>query len=215
MIVSRCIAAWRPSYSSAHRLFQVSPSHLCNTSVNGVKSVENNKESTPDLTDELKTLRSDFEKLRESHSHLEDKYKRALAESENMRVRLTKQIEEAKLFGIQSFCKDLLDIADVLTKAMESAPKDQLVNDVNPPFVSLYNGLKMTEQQILKVFARHKLFRIQPTEGDRFDPNIHEAVFQAPLQEGKQPNTVAIVTNIGYRFHDRTLRPAYVGVYGP
>lgn len=81
---------------------------------------------------------------------LEDKYKRALAEGENIRLRLTKQINDAKLFGIQSFCKDLLDVADVLGKATESVPKDE-ITEKNPHLKSLYEGLTMTEAQLHKV----------------------------------------------------------------
>lgn len=88
---------------------------------------------------------------------MEDKYKRALAEGENIRVRLTKQINDAKLFGIQGFCKDLLDVADILGKATESVPKDE-ITDQNPHLKSLYEGLVMTEAQLHKVRLLYLLF---------------------------------------------------------
>ncbi|CAH8855066.1 unnamed protein product [Trichobilharzia szidati] len=160
-------------------------------------------------------LKVEMQQLAEKYSELEDKYKRALAESENMRKRLTKQIDDAKLFGIQNFCKDLLEVADILTTATESSPQDQLEEGVNPSFANLYNGLKMTEMQLFKVFARHSLVRISPKVGENFDPNLHEAVFQAPVEAGKEKNTVAVVTKVGYTLHGRTLRPAFVGVFGP
>ncbi|THD24408.1 GrpE protein mitochondrial [Fasciola hepatica] len=164
--------------------------------------------------EDLQLLKSENEKLICIRNELEDKYKRSLAESENMRKRLMRQIDEAKIFGIQSFCKDLLEVADILTKATEITPEEQSDSAENSSFRNLFEGLKLTEQQLLKVFERHHLVRIQPAEGDLFDPNIHEAVFQAPLQEGKKPNTVAVVTKVGYKLHQRTLRPAYVGVFG-
>ena len=80
---------------------------------------------------------------------LQDKYKRSLAETENMRKRLTKQIEDAKLFGIQGFCKDLLTVSDILQKATECVPSEQLQN--NPPLKNLYEGLSMTEAELQKV----------------------------------------------------------------
>ncbi|CAK9824608.1 GrpE protein homolog 1, mitochondrial [Anthophora retusa] len=88
--------------------------------------------------------------LKSHRDELEDKYKRALADGENLRVRLTKQIEDAKLFGIQGFCKDLLEVADILGKATESVPKDELT-EKNPHLKTLYEGLSMTEAQLQKV----------------------------------------------------------------
>lgn len=106
----------------------------------------------------------------------QDKYKRALADSENLRTRLTKQISEAKIFGIQSFCKDLLDVADVLGKATETVPKEE-INDKNPHLKSLYEGLVMTEAQLKAVFKRHGLEQVNPID-EKFNPNYHEALFQ-------------------------------------
>lgn len=102
------------------------------------------------LKTELELINKELAELKESKDTLEDKYKRALAEGENIRVRLTKQINDAKLFGIQSFCKDLLDVADVLGKATESVPKDE-ITDHNPHLKSLFEGLVMTEAQLHKV----------------------------------------------------------------
>lgn len=99
-----------------------------------------------------------------------------MADSENLRNRLTKQIEEAKIFGIQSFCKDLLDVADVLSKATESVPKEE-INNSNPHLKSLYEGLVMTEAQLQNVFKRHGLEQVNPLN-EKFNPNLHEALFQ-------------------------------------
>lgn len=102
------------------------------------------------LTSEIETLNKEIGTLRERTGELDDKYKRALADGENLRVRLTKQIEDAKRFGIQGFCKDLLDVADILGKATESVPKDELTES-NPHLKTLYEGLRMTESQLHKV----------------------------------------------------------------
>jgi molecular chaperone GrpE len=93
-----------------------------------------------------------------------------------LRNRLTKQISEAKLFGIQSFCKDLLDVADVLGKATETIPKEE-ISDKNPHLKGLYEGLKMTEAQLQSVFKRHGLEPVNPLN-EKFNPNFHEALFQ-------------------------------------
>lgn len=98
----------------------------------------------------LEELTLKNEKLQKERHDFEDKYKRALAEAENVRKRMHRQVEEAKIFGIQSFCKDLLEVADILGRAIEAAPEDQLKQGVNPHFLSLYEGLKMTDAQLIK-----------------------------------------------------------------
>lgn len=147
--------------------------------------------------------------LEEQLKDMTDKYKRALADTENLRTRSLKMMEDAKLYGIQSFCKDLLEVADILEKATESVPKEEVTSE-NPHLKNLYDGLVMTEVQIQKVFTKHGLIRLNP-DGQKFDPYEHEALFHAPV-EGKEPGTVAIVTKVGYKLHGRTLRPALVGV---
>lgn len=89
---------------------------------------------------------------------------------------MTKQIQDAKIFGIQSFCKDLLEVADVLSKATESVPKAEL-NDENPHLKSLYEGLCITEAQLKAVFKRHGVEPVNPVN-EKFNPNMHEALFQ-------------------------------------
>ncbi|KAM7168121.1 grpE protein homolog 1, mitochondrial [Macrochelys suwanniensis] len=148
-------------------------------------------------------------KLEEQLKEMTDKYKRALADTENLRQRSQKLVEEAKLYGIQSFCKDLLEVADILEKATESVPKEEL-KDENPHLKNLYDGLVMTEIQIQKVFKKHGLLKLNPV-GAKFDPYEHEALFHAPV-EGKEPGSIALVSKVGYKLHGRTLRPALVGV---
>ena len=157
---------------------------------------------------EIKALKSSVEELQASNTELKskhddimDKYRRAIAESENMRKRLTKQIEDAKIFGIQGFSKDLLEVADVLEKAVST--EGQSAND-------LHQGLKMTQAQLSQVFKRHGLESIDPKD-EKFDPNRHEALFQVPMPD-KEPNTVIDVQKVGYSLHGRTIRPALVGV---
>lgn len=140
---------------------------------------------------------------------LQDKYKRALADGENLRTRMTKQVSDAKMFGIQSFCKDLLEVADVLSRATDSVPKEELCES-NPHLKSLFEGLLMTEAQLQNVFRRHGLQPVNPLN-EKFDPNLHEALFQQEVQ-GKEPGQVIVVSKIGYKLHERVVRPALVGV---
>ncbi|XP_017779448.1 PREDICTED: grpE protein homolog, mitochondrial [Nicrophorus vespilloides] len=161
------------------------------------------------VNEEVEKLNKEISELSEKNNELMDKYKRALADGENLRNRLTKQIGEAKQFGIQSFCKDLLDVADVLNKATESVPKEE-VNSNNPHLKSLYEGLVMTDAQLQSVFKRHGLEKVNPVD-EKFNPNFHEALFQQDVQ-GKEPGIVVVVSKIGYKLHDRVVRPALVGV---
>lgn len=142
-------------------------------------------------------------------SFFQDKYKRSLADSDNMRKRLTKQIDDAKIFGIQSFCKDLLDVNDILGHATEAVPKEEL-NDKNPHLKALYEGLTMTKAQLNNVFKRNGLEQINPIN-EKFNPNFHEALFQQEVPN-KEPNTVVVVSKTGYKLHERVIRPALVGV---
>ncbi|XP_056664269.1 grpE protein homolog 1, mitochondrial-like [Monodelphis domestica] len=162
-----------------------------------------------DSTSTEKTLIEEKVKLEEQLKETLEKYKRALADTENLRQWSQKLVEEAKLYGIQGFCKDLLEVADILEKATESVPKDE-IKEENPHLKNLYEGLVMTEVQIQKVFKKHGLLKLNPL-GDKFDPYEHEALFHTPI-EGKEPGTVALVNKVGYKLHGRTLRPALVGV---
>ena len=163
-------------------------------------------EDSPEVK-ELKQINADLttsvEDWKSKHDEILDKYRRAIAESENMRKRLTKQIEDGKIFGIQSFSKDLLEVADVLDKAV--SVEGQSAQD-------LHKGLEMTKAQLHQVFKRHGLERINPKEGEeKFDPNMHDALFQIPVPD-KDPNIVLVVQKVGYSLQSRTIRPASVGV---
>lgn len=142
---------------------------------------------------------------------LQDKYKRALAEVENVRIRMKKQVEDTKLFGIQGFCKDLLEVADILEQATGTVPTEEL--EKNQHLKTLFEGMTMTNGQLLKVFSKHGLEKVAPEVGEKFDPHYHEALFQVPAPEGGEAGTVAIMEKKGYKLHNRTLRPALVGVF--
>uniref|UniRef100_A0A8C5LV19 GrpE protein homolog 1, mitochondrial n=1 Tax=Leptobrachium leishanense TaxID=445787 RepID=A0A8C5LV19_9ANUR len=142
----------------------------------------------------LESYTAEKAKLEDQLKDMTDKYKRALADTENLRQRSQKLVEEAKLYGIQGFCKDLLEVADVLEKATESVPKEELKAN-NPHLKNLYEGLVMTEVQMQKVFKKHGVIKLNPVNA-KFDPYEHEALFHVPV-EGKEPGTVALVTKVG------------------
>ena len=122
---------------------------------------------------------------------------------------MSKLVEEAKLFGIQGFSKDVLEVADILEKATESVPKSEVERKgANPHLLSLFEGLKMTESELQKVLSKNGLKKIDSI-GECFDPTFHEALFEVP---GDKPGTVGVVSRVGYVLHGRTVRPARVGV---
>ncbi|XP_064536060.1 grpE protein homolog, mitochondrial [Drosophila montana] len=160
------------------------------------------------LSPEIERLTQELAAAKEQNSELLDKYKRALADSENMRTRLNKQINDAKIFGIQSFCKDLLEVADTLGHATQAVPKEKL--NGNADLKNLFEGLTMTRAALLQVFKRHGLEPIDPIN-QKFDPNMHEALFQKD-DATVEANTVVEVTKLGYKLQERCIRPALVGV---
>lgn len=174
-------------------------------------SSSSNQQPSPENSNnnlDVKKLKEENANLLEKVKEIDDKFKRALADTENTRIRMRKQIEEAKVFGIQNFCKDLLDVADVLDKAIEFVPPEEVGK--SEILKNLFTGVDMTSKQLQGVFRRHGLLPINPI-GQKFNPNEHHALFEAD-DPGKEPGTVAVVTKIGYKLHERTIRPAMVGV---
>uniref|UniRef100_A0A7E4V178 GrpE protein homolog n=1 Tax=Panagrellus redivivus TaxID=6233 RepID=A0A7E4V178_PANRE len=153
---------------------------------------------------------AEYDALLTEVDDLKDKYKRALAETENVRGRGQKQTEAAKIFAVQSFCKDLLEVADVLDLAINAVKPEVIA--ANSDIKNLHDGVVMMKTVLHKTFEKHGLTQISP-EGEKFDPNLHEAVFQVPKgQTQHQPGHVGVVMKLGYSLHGRPIRPAQVGV---
>jgi len=186
---------------------KASESELKQDSANAESDNTINAESTSDCKEQVERLTAEVTEMKTKNEDILDKYRRSIAENDNMRKRLTKQIEDAKIYGIQGFCKDLLEVADVLEKAVEAAKvEDKKLGS------SLAGGIELTQTQMHQVFNRHGLAQISPSVGEtKFDPNMHEALFQVPVPD-KDPNIIMDVQQIGYSLHGRTIRPAKVGV---
>ena len=136
-----------------------------------------------------------------------DKLLRALAETENVRRRAHREREDASKYAVAGFAKDLLSAADNLRRALESLPESEAKDERTR---SLLAGVAATERELLGVFERHGIKRIDP-KGERFDHNFHQAIFE--VERPDQPSgSVVEVLQPGYVLHDRLLRPAMVGV---
>jgi molecular chaperone GrpE len=149
-----------------------------------------------EVSPEVAALEAELAKAR-------DEMLRALAEVENTRRRGERTAQEARAYAIDRFAADLLPVADTLARALSAAPRD----DVDEGFRNLLTGVELTERSMLDAFARHGLRRVG-VKGDTFDPNLHQAVAQAPsdVPAGK----IAEVMQPGYVLGDRTLRAAMV-----
>ena len=121
----------------------------------------------------------------------QDKYVRSLAETENVRKRLQREVETAKQFAMQGFCKDLLEIADTLSIALANTePKEaeakakgvkRTPEEALKAYDDLLEGLRGTNSILRRVFAKHGLQSVEPAPGTKFDPALHHAVFLVPL----------------------------------
>ena len=134
-----------------------------------------------------------------------DRALRVAAEMENLKRRSETQQNDARAFAIQRFAKDLLGVADNLQRALAAAPQD--TTDVGVS--GLVTGLEMTEKSLLQAFEANGLKRVAPGAGERFDPNVHQAVTEQPSTE-VPAGTVIQTFQPGYVLFGRTVRPAMV-----
>lgn len=140
---------------------------------------------------------------------LRDKLLRTAAEAENVRRRAQRDVADAKSFSIANFARDMLGVADNLTRALDAIPDDAR-NNGDPGFAALIEGVELTQKSMHGALQRHGVVKLEP-EGERFDPNFHQAMFEVPNPDMPN-NTVVQVVQAGYRIGERVLRPAMVGV---
>src|SRR6266568_4510653 len=136
-----------------------------------------------------------------------DRLLRALAETENVRRRAQREREDTQKYAVSGFARDLLSTADNLRRALDSVPEAE-IKDARTR--NLLDGVAATERELLSVFERHAIRRIDP-KGERFDHNFHQAVFEAERPDAPA-GTVVEVLQLGYVLNERLLRPAMVGV---
>lgn len=137
-----------------------------------------------------------------------DKLLRALAETENQRRRAQREREDAQKYAAANFAKEMLDVADNLRRALASVDVATLQDERAK---ALVEGVAATERALFAAFERHGMKRIEPQIGERFDANLHEAMFEVP-NTGYPAGSIVQVLQNGYRMHDRLLRAAMVGV---
>jgi molecular chaperone GrpE len=150
-----------------------------------------------------------LEKLKEENAELKDKLLRTLADMENLRRRTEREVSDAKAYGVTSFARDMLVFADNLRRAVENVPADVRAR-AEPALASFVEGIELTERDFASRLDRYGVRKLEP-QGMKFDPNLHEALFEVP-DESVANGTVVQVVEAGYAIGDRILRPAKVGI---
>jgi len=152
---------------------------------------------------------AELEALRAEHAAVKDRLLRALAEMENLRRRTEREIADAKTYGVASFAREAIALADNLRRALDNFPPEARA-EMAPHVSALVEGVELTERDFLSRLARFGVRKIE-AQGARFDPNQHEALYEIP-DESQPAGTVAQVVEPGYSIGERVLRPAKVGV---
>lgn len=145
--------------------------------------------------------------LEAEKTDLKDRLMRALADTENLRRRSEREVADARAYAVTAFARDLLTVADNLRRALESVPADGAREGA---LKSLFDGVELTERDLVKTLGRHGVKLLAP-EGQKFDPNMHQAMFEVP-RDDVASGTVVQVVQSGYAIGERVLRPALVGV---
>lgn len=144
--------------------------------------------------------------LRAEVVELKDRLLRSLADAENIRKRAERDRRDAEVYGATRFARDLLSVHDNFERAL-----DNVTPEVREAAPGLIEGIELTQRDLLSAFEKHKINKISPVAGDRFDPKLHQAMFEAPVPNTKAGDIIQVM-NIGFTIGDRLLRPAQVGV---
>ncbi|MEM9724610.1 MAG: nucleotide exchange factor GrpE [Pseudomonadota bacterium] len=164
-----------------------------------------NAEADAETTD-VATLQARIAQLETELSAKNDQHLRAVAEVQNIRRRSERDRREAEQFGGTKLARDLLPVYDNLDEALRQA-SDALKEQE----AGFFNGVSLTRKVMLDGMAKHQITPIDPDVGERFDPNRHQAMYEAPVP-GAEPGSVIQVMQSGFMIADRLLRPAMVGV---
>ena len=175
-----------------------------NEFLDDVESLEAELDRIEEEEDEV--VVDELEQLRAERDEMKDRFMRALADAENSRKRSERDRREAEQYGGSKLARDMLPVYDNLKRALETVTDEQRAASA-----ALFEGIDLTMRELLHVFKKHGIVRIAPNVGERFDPNFHESMFEAPLPDTKAGDIIQVSAE-GFMLHDRLLRPAQVGV---
>jgi molecular chaperone GrpE len=149
------------------------------------------------------------EALAREAAELKDRLLRTLAEMENLRRRTEREVADSRMYGITSFARDILAVADNMARAMQTL-RAELKETGDAGVKALLDGVELIERELLKVLEKHGVRKFEPLR-EKFDPNLHQAMYEV-MDPSLPPGTVAQVVQAGYMIGDRMLRPALVVV---
>ena len=163
-----------------------------------------------DLSDEVADAAAgaaaEIDQLRAERDEMKDRFMRALADAENARKRGERDRREAEQYGGSRLARDMLPVYDNLRRALDVATDSHLAEAA-----ALIEGVELTLRELTNVLTKHGVTPITPAIGDTFDPQLHQAMFEAPAPGTKAGQIIQVMTE-GFMLHDRLLRPAQVGV---
>ncbi len=148
----------------------------------------------------------EVEALRQERDELRDKFMRALADAENARKRAERDRREAEQYGGSRLARDMLSVHDNLKRALDAASEEH-----RAAAAALIEGVELTLRELSSTLAKHGVTAVSPAIGDIFDPQLHQAMFEAPVPGTTAGQIIQVMTE-GFLLHDRLLRPAQVGV---
>ena len=163
-------------------------------------------EEFADETEEITDEALELDELRVERDDYKNRFVRALADAENARKRSDKDRREAENYGGSKLARDMLPVYDNMKRALDTITDEQ--REVAGP---LLEGIELTMRELLSVFKKHGIEVITPAVGDKFDPQVHQAMFEAPVPATVAGDIIQVAAE-GFMLHDRLLRPAQVGV---
>ena len=161
-------------------------------------------EATAEEPDRLAALEAEVAQLRE-------KWLRAEAEMQNLRTRARREAEEARLYAVQKFARDVVETAENLRRGLDSLPP--AAEDEPELLAKLRNGFAGVERGFATMLERHGVQK-QDATGKPFDPELHQAMSEQPAPEGVEPGTVIQAWTPAWTLNGRLLKPAMVVVAG-
>ena len=171
---------------------------------------ESGKETDPNLQNDNQIEDDEheikLEDLVKERDELKDKLMRSLAESENVRKRALKDRQDAEIYAVSKMSRDILSVYDNLQRALDLA--EDILDEKSLPMIE---GLELTKKDLLEIFKRNKIEKIEPISGDKFDPKLHQAMMEAPSDDIEKGHIIGVLT-VGFLIGDRLLRASNVTV---
>ena len=166
-------------------------------------------DSRPEVleADAAPLLDEDQPDLAAENAALREQMLRYAAEAENTKRRAEREANDARAYAITKFARDLLGVADNLSRALQFAPGE----DADPAVKNLVLGIEMTERELQQAFERNGLKKVEPEQGSRFDPHLHQAMMEEAAP-GVPSGCVVRALQAGYELYGRIVRPALVVV---